>query len=255
MALPLLNYPLETQNSRVSNLAGDDSTVRNQFQGSSSAGSEGSRGSVDDLIEAAYRQVFFHAMRCDREPFLESQLRAGNITTRDFVRGLLLSERFQQGYYQCSSNYRMVDQVVGRVLGRPTHGDAERRAWSIVIGAQGFTAFIDQLLNSEEYMESFGYDLVPTQRSRVLPGQATGELPIYQAYPRYGSDWRDSLQHRAPSAQAAEMASMASMQPSEAWVNGQPPAWALKAWLAVAIVGGVEITRVILTIAFSMVRN
>ena len=47
MALPLLNYPLETQNSRVSNLAGDSSTIRNQLQGTSSAGSEGARGSVD----------------------------------------------------------------------------------------------------------------------------------------------------------------------------------------------------------------
>ena len=252
MALPLLSYQLTTQNARVSNLAGDSSTVRGQLQGSGGAGGEGSRTSVDALIQTAYRQIFFHALSCDREPFLESQLRAGNITTRDFIRGLLLSERFQQGYYQCSSNYRMVDQVVGRVLGRPVHGDAERRTWSIVIGAQGFTAFIDQLLDSEEYMQSFGYDLVPTQRSRVLPGQATGELPIYQAYPRYGSDWRDSLQRRAPSAQAAEMT---PMEASDAWVNGQPPAWALKAWLAVAIVGGVEITRVILTIAFSMVRN
>ena len=27
----------------------------------------------------------------------------------------------------------MVDQVVGRVLGRPVHGDAERLAWSIVL--------------------------------------------------------------------------------------------------------------------------
>ena len=252
MALPLLSYQLTTQNARVSNLAGDSSTVRGQLQGSGGAGGEGSRTSVDALIQTAYRQIFFHALSCDREPFLESQLRAGNITTRDFIRGLLLSERFQQGYYQCSSNYRMVHQVVGSVLGRPVHGDAERRTWSIVIGAQGFTAFIDQLLDSEEYMEAFGYDLVPTQRSRVLPGQATGELPIYQAYPRYGSDWRDSLQRRAPSAQAAEMT---PMEASDAWVNGQPPAWALKAWLAVAIVGGVEITRVILTIAFSMVRN
>ena len=252
MALPLLSYQLTTQNSRVSNLAGDSSTVRGQLQGSSAAGGEGSRTSMDAVIATAYRQIFFHALSCDREPFLESQLRSGNITTRDFIRGLLLSERFQQGYYQCSSNYRMVDQVVGRALGRPVHGDAERRAWSIVIGAQGFTAFVDQLLDSEEYMESFGYDLVPSQRSRVLPGQPTGEIPIYQAYPRYGSDWRDSLQNRAPSAQAD---AMTPMQASEAWANGEPPAWALKAWLGIAIVGGLEVTRVLLTIAFSMVRN
>lgn len=252
MALPLLSYQLTTQNARVSNLAGDSSTVRGQLQGSGGAGGEGSRTSVDALIQTAYRQIFFHALSCDREPFLESQLRAGNITTRDFIRGLLLSERFQQGYYQCNSNYRMVDQVVGRVLGRPVHGDAERRAWSIVIGAQGFTAFVDQLLDSEEYMGSFGYDLVPCQRSRILPGQSTGEMPIYQAYPRYGSDWRDSLQNRAPSAQAE---AMKPMEVSEAWANGQPPAWALKAWLGIAIVGGFELTRVLLTIAFSMVRN
>ena len=252
MALPLLSYQLTTQNSRVSNLAGDSSTVRGQLQGSTAAGGEGNRTSMDAVIATAYRQIFFHALSCDRERFLESQLRSGNITTRDFIRGLLLSERFQQGYYQCSSNYRMVDQVVGRVLGRPVHGDAERRAWSIVIGAQGFTAFVDQLLDSEEYMESFGYDLVPSQRSRVLPGKSTGEIPIYQAYPRYGSDWRDSLQKRAPSTQSG---AMAPMQASEAWANGQPPAWALKAWLGIAIVGGLEVTRVLLTIAISMVRN
>lgn len=252
MALPLLSYQLTTQNSRVSNLAGDTSTVRGQLQGSGGASGEGSRTSVDALITTAYRQIFFHAFSCDREPFLESQLRAGNITTRDFIRGLLLSERFQQGYYQCNSNYRMVDQVVGRVLGRPVHGDAERRAWSIVIGAQGFTAFIDQLLNSEEYMHAFGYDLVPSQRSRVLPGQSVGEIPIYQAYPRYGSDYRDAMELRAPS---GTFDGTAPMQASAAWANGQPPAWALKAWLGIAVVGGLELTRVLLTIAFSMVRN
>ena len=72
----------------------------------------------------------------------------------------------------------MVDQVVGRVLGRPTYGDAERLTWSIVIGEKGFTAFVDEVLDSPEYMESFGYDLVPQQRSRVLPGRSVGETPI-----------------------------------------------------------------------------
>ena len=190
MAIPLLEYPLNSQNGRVSNLAGDNSTIKSQTYASSAAGDDSARTEMDSLIEQAYRQVFFHAMRSDLKPFLESQLRSGNITVRDFIRGLLLSERFQQGYYQCNSNYRMVDQVVGRVLGRPTHGDAERRAWSIVIGEKGFTAFVDALLDSPEYMNCFGYDLVPQQRSRVLPGRPLGEIPIYQQFPRYGTDWR-----------------------------------------------------------------
>jgi len=98
MALPLLGYPLSAQNSRVSNLAGDNSTVQSPLYGTSAAGDESTRAEMDRLIEQAYLQVFFHAMRSDREPFLESQLRSSNITVRDFIRGLLLSERFQQGY-------------------------------------------------------------------------------------------------------------------------------------------------------------
>ena len=254
MALPLQAYPLTTQNARVSNLAGDTNTVRTELTGSSEGGADTYRSNIDGLIEQAYRQIFFHAMQSDREPFLESQLRSGNITLRDFIRGLLLSERFQQGYYQCSTNYRMVDQVVGRVLGRPVHGEAERLAWSIVIGEKGFTTFVDTLLDSDEYMSCFGYDLVPQQRSRVLPGQSLGEIPIYQSFPRYGADWRDSLQERAPSAQFDGMQGQ-TLQVSELWVNGQPPAWLLKVWLGLFVVGGFEITRVLLTIAISMVRS
>ena len=85
-----------------------------------------------------------------------------------------------------------------------------------------------------------------------MPGRATGELPIYQQFPRYGADWRDVMAQRAPS---PNQSLAPSGQVSDAWVNGQPPAWALKVWLAVAIVGGVEITRVLLTVALAALRH
>jgi len=93
----------------------------------------------------------------------------------------------------------MVDQLIGRIPGRPVHGDAERRAWSIVIGKRGYKAFVDELLTSDEYMHAFGYDHVPSQRSRLLPGRDIGERPIYQSFPRYEGDWRDTQRSRAPS--------------------------------------------------------
>jgi len=251
MGIPLLEHPLSTQNSRVTDLAGDNSTIQIQSLGSVAAGDDGLRTTIDGLIERAYRQIFFHAMSCDKDPYLESQLRSNNITVRDFIRGLLLSERFQQGYYQCSSNYRMVDQVVGRVLGRPVHNDAERRSWAVLIGEKGFTRFVDEILGSNEYMQSFGYDLVPQQRSRILPGKSIGEVPIYQKYPRYGIDWRDSLQMRAPSAQSQKDLET-SEDISANWVNGNVPPFALKLWLALIVAGGIEITRLLITIAASM---
>lgn len=254
MGIPLLEHPLSTQNSRVTDLAGDNSTIQLQSYGSIAAGDNGTRTVMDGLIERAYRQIFFHAMSCDRDSNLESQLRSKNITVRDFIRGLLLSERFQQGYYQCNSNYRMVDQVVGRVLGRPVHGDAERRSWAILIGEKGFTRFVDEILESNEYMDSFGYDLVPQQRSRILPGKGIGELPIYQKYPRYGKEWRDSLQMRAPSAQR-KLALEAPAEMSAKWVNGNVPKFALRIWLTLIVAGGIEITRLLITIAVSMLRT
>ena len=237
MALTRRPYPSSTQNARVSVDDGRE------------------QGGADDLINRAYRQVFFHAMQADRDPYLESQLRNGNITVRDFIRGLLLSERFQQGYYQCSSNYRMVDQVIGRILGRPCYGVDERLSWSITIAERGFTGFVDMILDSQEYMNNFGYDRVPQQRARQLPGRATGDMPIYQRFPRYGSDWRDSLQERAPSPNRMETPTSALPQTSAVWVNGQPPSWALKAWLGLALVGSFEIGRILLTIAAEMLHT
>ncbi|MFY9251129.1 MAG: phycobilisome rod-core linker polypeptide, partial [Vulcanococcus sp.] len=107
MALPLLEAPYSTQNSRVPLTASP--------QGSGATFDQDARRA---LIEKSYKQIFFHALKVDREPYLESQYLNGSITTKDFIRGLLLSDRFVSDYYQCNSNYRMIDQVVGRVLGR-----------------------------------------------------------------------------------------------------------------------------------------
>ena len=95
-------------------------------------------------------------MSCDRDRFLESQFRSGSITVRDFIRGLLLSERFYRGYVECNGNDRIVEQVIGRVLGRPVYGLNEMKSWSIVIAEQGFAAFVDAILDSPEYFERFG---------------------------------------------------------------------------------------------------
>ena len=77
-------------------------------------------------------------------------------------------------------------------------------------------------------------------------------MPIYQRFPRYGSDWRDALAKRGCSTSSAQLnASMIS----STWSNGQPPAWALKLWLVLAAIGGFEVGRVILTIAVEMLRT
>jgi len=189
VAIPLLDYALETQNSRVKDHGGADDDKARIFTTQQVL----SAADTDALIEAAYRQIFFHAFRCNRDAFLESQLRNNQITVRDFIRGLLLSDTFRSSFYRFNSNYQVVTQMIQRVLGRDVHGQAETIAWSIVIANKGLVGFVDALLDSREYIDNFGYDTVPYQRRRVLPGRALGETPFNIKSPRYESYWRGIL--------------------------------------------------------------
>ena len=244
MALPLLAAKPLAQNARVNNFSvGSDEAPRTQVD-------------VDEQIERAYRQIFFHAFKVDREPMLEMQFRNGDITARDFVRGLLLSRKFREGFYRCNSNYRVVEQIVGRVLGRDVHGDNERIAWSIVIADKGLEGFVDALLSSPEYLENFGLETVPYQRSRVLPGHARPQLPFNQKAPRYSDYWRDISARRAPASPfSGGGAQFSGAQTSSTWVGGQPPRLAQTLWLGLAAIGGLELLRVLLSSAAAMLST
>ena len=199
MAIPLLNYSPVTQNSRVEGyeIPGDDQPKIYSTQNILSS------TDISDLIEAAYRQIFFHAFKADREKFLESQLRSNQITVRDFVRGLLLSNTYRNSFYKMNNNYRFVEQTVQRVLGRDVYGKDETIAWSIVVATKGIEGFVDALLDSEEYLENFGDDILPYQRRRVLPSRSAGELPFNIKSPRYDEYYRSILGFPKPVFQTA----------------------------------------------------
>ncbi|WP_373479582.1 phycobilisome rod-core linker polypeptide [Geminocystis sp.] len=189
MAIPLLNYAPNSQNTRVAGYeVGGDEQARIY-----NAECLYSASDMDVLIEAAYRQIFFHAFKSDREPALESQLRNKQITVRDFIRGLLLSETFRNSFYEKNSNYRFVEHCIQKVLGRVPYSEKEKIAWSIVVVNKGIKGFVDELLNSDEYLENFGYDIVPYQRRRNLPSRELGERPFNITSPRYDAYHRGIL--------------------------------------------------------------
>lgn len=189
MAIPLLSYAPSSQNQRVSSyeVPGDNQPRIYSTDNLLSA------SDLDNLIEAAYRQLFFSAFAADRETALESQLRSGQITVRQFIRGLLLSQTFRESFYDKNSNYRFVEHCVQKVLGRDVYNEREKIAWSIVVATQGIRGLVDALLNSDEYLENFGDSVVPYQRRRNLPGRATGELPFNIKSPRYDGYYRRQL--------------------------------------------------------------
>jgi phycobilisome rod-core linker protein len=188
VAIPLLTYAPSSQNQRVAAFGAKDSdytifSTDDLFNPSD----------MGNLIQAAYRQIFFHAFKYDRETVLESQLRNRQITVRDFIRGLLLSNTFIDSFYNKNSNYRFVEHCVEKVLGRKVYSEREKIAWSAVLMTKGIKGFVDQLLNSDEYLENFGDNIVPYHRRRILPSRATGEIFFNITSPRYDAYHRKQL--------------------------------------------------------------
>lgn len=188
MTIPLLAYSLSCPNQRVDALGArdDEATIY-------STDDLFSPTDMGNLIQAAYRQIFFHAFKWDREIVLESQLRNRQITVRDFIRGLLLSNTFIDSFYNKNSNYRFVEHCIQKVLGRRVYSNAEKIAWSAVVMTKGVKGFVDDLLNSDEYIDNFGENTVPYHRRRSLPGRAVGETPFNITSPRYDAYHRQQL--------------------------------------------------------------
>ncbi len=188
MTIPLLAYAPSCPNQRVDALgAQDDEAIVY------SADDQFSPTDVGNLINAAYRQIFFSAFKWDRETVLESQLRNRQITVRDFIRGLLLSNTFIDSFYNKNSNYRFVEHCVEKVLGRRVYNEREKIAWSAIVMTKGVKGFVDDLLNSDEYIENFGENIVPFHRRRILPSREVGETPFNITSPRYDAYHRGQI--------------------------------------------------------------
>lgn len=190
MSIPLLEYAPSSQNQRVQGfeISGDEQprlyTTDHVLSGHE----------FDDLIAAAYRQIFHEQqmLSSHRQLALESQLKTGQITVRAFIQGLATSDAFRRLNYEVNNNYRFVELCIQRILGRRVYSDREKIAWSIVLATKGVYGFIHDLVNSEEYTAAFGNNTVPYQRRRVLPQHASGELP-FERMARYGEAYRDRL--------------------------------------------------------------
>ncbi|MBD2296565.1 phycobilisome rod-core linker polypeptide [Anabaena sphaerica FACHB-251] len=188
MSIPLLEYSPSSQNQRVEGYEVPNEDTPTLYKLTSAT----SDTDIDAIIWAGYRQIFSEhlILTSYRQNFLESQLRNRAITVRDFIRGLGKSEVFRSQVADLNSNYRLVDIILKRFLGRAAYNKDEEIAWSIVIATKGVHGFIDALLDSDEYLENFGDDIVPYQRRRF------GERPFNLVNPRYNSYWRDAQSMR-----------------------------------------------------------
>ena len=121
---------------------------------------------INSIIETGYKQVFGNVglMESERLPKVESQLRNGQITVKEFVRQLAKSEKYRALFWDGYSNLKAIELNFKHLLGR-TPESYDEISWHIEnVAENGFAAEIDSYLDSEEYDKNFGETLIPYYR-------------------------------------------------------------------------------------------
>lgn len=140
--------------------------------------------SLDEVISAAYRQVFgnAHVMDFERCTELEAQLKDGRLTVREFIKGLAKSSFYKSRFFSGVAPQRGIELNCKHLLGRAPESQGEISAKIALLAEQGQDALIDSIVDSAEYLEVFGSDVVPYARSWSSPADlATAAFPMLAA--------------------------------------------------------------------------
>ncbi|NER49391.1 MAG: phycobilisome Linker polypeptide [Symploca sp. SIO1A3] len=147
-----------------------------------------SEGEVETVIRAVYRQVLgnAHVMESERLSVPESQLKRGEISVREFVRQVAKSTLYRSRFFDNCPRYRSMELNFKHLLGRAPDDYSETFSHSQILDTEGFEAEIDSYLDSDEYQDAFGENIVPyyrgyrTQTGKKLLG-FTNTFKLYKS--------------------------------------------------------------------------
>ena len=124
-----------------------------------------------ETINALYKNIFgnLSLMQSERPIDIERKLRNGDITVREFTRKICKSTIYRNFYFDSISQYKSIKLRYKHILGRPIKSQIEVTQSSNIINDLGFEAHIDFLIDSDEYNNVFGEDIVPYMRSWNSP--------------------------------------------------------------------------------------
>ncbi|ABI46277.1 phycobilisome rod-core linker polypeptide [Synechococcus sp. CC9311] len=220
---------------------------------------------LEKAISAAYQHVYgnAHVMDNERSSSLEAQLKDGRISIQDFVRGLAKSDFYKKNFYDKCSPERTIELDFKHILGRTPHDQREITKNIEIQAANGHHAVIDSMLDSAEYAETFGRHTVPYMRSWLSQaGSAqsafnrTAAICLGYAYSDKAIGISSKLSQGLKTGKAESIAFPHASKLNFSGANlilkrGKPAAWIRKSATVLTIAGIIEVTRIIVTIAYS----
>ena len=128
---------------------------------------------VQAIIRAVYKQVLGnpHVMESERLTTAESQLKDGSSSVREFVRAVAKSDFYKVRYFESCGPYRSTELNFQHILGRAPASQAEASEHIRRAAEEGYDADIDSYVDSEEYQNAFGENVVPFAREKSEAGR------------------------------------------------------------------------------------
>ncbi|WP_038001583.1 phycobilisome rod-core linker polypeptide [Synechococcus sp. RS9917] len=125
-----------------------------------SVSSCGDKGAV---LKAAYQQVFGgqYVMNSERLEGVESLFRNGYLSVRELVRSLAKSGLYREKFFNNCNPYHFIELNHKHLLGRAPQNKAEMLRHFEILQSEGVDAEIDAYIDSAEYQERFGEEMVP----------------------------------------------------------------------------------------------
>ena len=161
-----------------------------------------SEAEIETVIRAVYRQVLgnAHVMESERLTVPESQIKRGEITVREFVRQVAKSELYRSRFFDICPRYRSIELNFKHLLGRAPDDYSETFYHSQVLDEGGFEADIDSYIDSDEYQEVFGENVVPFYRGyKTQTGKKLlGFTNMFVVMPSVSSSDKDNVSGNPP---------------------------------------------------------
>lgn len=157
-----------------------------------------SKDEAEVVIRAAYRQILGndYLMASERLVSAESLLRDGNLSVREFVRSVAKSELYKNKFFYNSFQTRLIELNYKHLLGRAPYDEAEVVYHLDLYQNKGYDAEIDSYIDSPEYQNNFGDNIVPYYRGfDNQPGQKTvGFTRMFRLYRGYANSDRTQVE-------------------------------------------------------------
>lgn len=145
------------------------------------------------VVKAAYRQIFERDITKAyglSNSYLESQVKNGDISMKEFVRRLCKSPLYRKQFFEPFINSRALELAFRHILGRGPSSREEVQSYFSIVSAKGLSGLVDALVDSQEYADYFGEETVPYLRGLGQEAQECRNWGMQQALFNYSAPFR-----------------------------------------------------------------